>query len=136
MPDLPQLKALLETVLCSFPEVEAAFLFGSVAEGRARADSDIDLALVPGKSGLKPRKLEILAAMAEAGLDNIDMVILDTQDPVLRYEAIRQNCLVYARDDFDRGDYYSRGMREYFDFEPVLAVQREAYKRRLESGQT
>ena len=74
--------------------------------------------------------------MTEVGLDNLDLVILDTEDPVLRYEAIRLNCIVYAREEFDRGSYYSRGMREYFDIEPILAVQREAYKKRLESGQT
>ncbi|MCB1752624.1 MAG: nucleotidyltransferase domain-containing protein [Gammaproteobacteria bacterium] len=136
MPDLKQLKNTLHNVLRSFPEVEAAFLFGSVAEGRAREGSDIDLALVPADNLLKERKLELLAAMTEAGLDNLDLVILDIEDPVLRYEAIRQNCLVYAREGFDRGGYYSRGMREYFDIEPILAVQREAYKKRLERGQT
>ena len=46
MPDLKQLKNTLHKVLRSFPEVEAAFVFGSVAEGRAREGSDIDLALV------------------------------------------------------------------------------------------
>ena len=136
MHDLKQLKNTLHNVLRSFPEVEAAFLFGSVAEGRAREGSDIDLALVPADNLLKERKLELLAAMTEAGLDNLDLVILDIEDPVLRYEAIRQNCLVYAREGFDRGGYYSRGMREYFDIEPILAVQREAYKKRLERGQT
>ena len=136
MPDLKQLKNTLHKVLRSFPEVEAAFVFGSVAEGRAREGSDIDLALVPADNLLKERKLELLAAMTEAGLDNLDLVILDIEDPVLRYEAIRQNCLVYAREGFDRGGYYSRGMREYFDIEPILAVQREAYKKRLERGQT
>jgi len=135
MPTLQQVKTKIQSVLNTFPEVAAAFLFGSVAEGLAKDGSDIDLALVPGNSRLKDRKLEILAAMAEAGLDNIDLVILDSKDPVLRFEAVRQNCLVYARENFDRGEYYSRGIREYFDFEPVLAIQREAYKRRLESGQ-
>ncbi len=41
------------------------------------------------------------------------VVILDVEDVVLRYEAIRPNCLVYAKDGFDRGDYYSRRLREY-----------------------
>ncbi len=136
MPNLQKTKSKLHAVLGKFPEVQAAFLFGSVASGRAREDSDIDLALVPGDSDLNERKLQILTAITKTGLDNIDLVILGTKDPVLRYEAIRQNCLVYAREEFDRGAYYSKAMREYFDFEPVLAVQREAYKRRLQSGQT
>ena len=39
----------LRKVFAGFPEVEAVYLFGSMAEGRARAGSDIDLGLVVSK---------------------------------------------------------------------------------------
>lgn len=55
-------------------------------------------------------------------------------DIVLRYEAVRQNVLVYAAEDFDRGEMYSRVVRAYLDFLPYLKVQREAYKRRILHG--
>jgi predicted nucleotidyltransferase len=135
MPNLNHLKSKLPLILSNFPEIEAAFLFGSIAEGRARKDSDIDLALVPCGDGLPKLKLEIVTALAKAGIDNVDLVILDVEDVVLRYEAIRPNCLVYAKDSFDRGEYYSRRLREYLDFQPILTIQRKAYKRRLERGQ-
>ena len=41
-----EIKARLDPVLQKYPEVQAAFLFGSQAEGTATAESDIDLALV------------------------------------------------------------------------------------------
>ena len=53
----------------------------------------------------------------------------------MRYEAVRQNQVIYQTGDFDRGEMYSRVIREYLDFEPYLRIQREAYKRRLLDGQ-
>lgn len=134
--DSTSIGARVAKVLQAFPEVQAAYLFGSVAQGRARKDSDIDLALVPRSPGLEDRRLDILAAFAAAGLDNVDLVILRNHDLVLRYEAIRPNVLVYARPDFVHGDYYSRTIREYLDFLPILEEQRKAYKKRLLNDKT
>jgi predicted nucleotidyltransferase len=119
-----------------FPEVEAVFLFGSVAEGRAGAESDLDLAIVPSGAGLRERRLDLLSALVRAGLDDVDLVFLDTADVVLRYEAVRPNFLIYARESFDHGEYYSRTLREYWDFLPYLELQRESMKRRILYGQT
>ncbi len=129
-----RLKTCLRRVLNRFPEVRAAYLFGSYAEGRAHADSDLDLALVVTRP-LGTKKLDILAALVCEGLDNVDLVTLDTDDVVLRFEAVRPNRLVYARDDFDHGSYYSRTVRQYLDFLPVLEVQRAARKRRYADDQ-
>ena len=62
---------------------------------------------------------------------NVDLVFLNDQDLVLQYEAVRQNRLVYAREDFDRGATYSKIMRKYLDLEPYLRAQCAAYKRRI-----
>jgi len=96
----------------------------------------VDVALVPATAGLRKRKLDLLAALAGVGLDDIDLAILDGKDVVLRFEAVSPNKLIYATEYFDRGSYYSRSIREYFDFLPVLEVQRRAYKERLQHGQT
>lgn len=133
--DITTLKTKLVAVLERFPEIQAAYLFGSVAEGRASAGSDLDLALVPNDASAHDRRLDILAALGAVGLDRVDLVFLDVDDLVLRFEAVRPNVLIFARGDFDHGDYFSRTLREYFDFESILAVQREAYKRRLVRGQ-
>ena len=132
--DVNALKNTIAVVLDRFPEIQAAYLFGSVAEGRATAGSDLDLALVPKGASAHDARLDILAALSDAGLDKVDLVFLDVDDVVLRFEAVRPNVLIFARGDFDHGAYFSRILREYFDFEPILAVQREAYKRRLLHG--
>jgi hypothetical protein len=121
----------LASVFDRYPGVEAVYLFGSHAAGTARPESDIDLALVPRDVSVHEQKLQILADLVRLGMDNVDLVILDLQDLVLTYEAIRYNRIVYKKPDFDRGAMYSYVVRRYLDFRPTLDRQREAYKRRL-----
>jgi len=130
------LKRIIPRILEHYPFVQAAYLFGSHAEGRGRPDSDIDLALVGPREKLQACKLDILTDLTAEGLDPIDLVLLDGADPVLRFEAVHPNCLVYARAGFDHGGYFSRCVREYFDLEPYLNIQRAAVKRRLLHGKT
>jgi predicted nucleotidyltransferase len=125
------LRERLAGVFGRFPEVLAVYLFGSVAENRAGPESDLDLAVVPASPAARGRRLDILAALVAAGVDDVDLAILDTGDVVLRFEAVRPNYLVYAHEGFDHGSYYSRALREYFDLLPILATQGEALKRRL-----
>ncbi|MGB9724154.1 MAG: nucleotidyltransferase domain-containing protein [Chloroflexia bacterium] len=94
----------------------------------------LDLAIVPRHPGLRARRLDILADLARHGFCRVDLVFLDTEDIVLKYEAVRGNRLVYQAEDFDRGEMYSRVVRQYLDFLPYLQVQREAYKRRVLLG--
>jgi len=132
--ELPDLQVLSE-LFRKYPDVQAVYLFGSFAAGSVHAESDLDLAGIPRHSSIRARKLDILADLARCGFCNVDLVFLDTDDIVLKYEAVRQNRLVYQAEDFDRGAMYSRIVRQYLDFIPYLNVQREAYKRRILLGQ-
>jgi uncharacterized protein len=129
--ELGDLPSRLERVFEGFPEVSAVYLFGSWALGSARPESDLDLAVVSESPDARAYRLDLLAELAKEGIDNVDLVFLDTADVVLRFEAVRPNRLIYARDTFDHGGYYSKTLRQYFDFLPHLNTQREAYKRRI-----
>jgi hypothetical protein len=56
---------------------------------------------------------------------------LDIRDIVVRFEAVRQNRLIYCAEGFDVGSFFSLTIRQYFDFLPYLKIQREAYKQRI-----
>lgn len=99
-----EITAQIGPLLAHHPAIEAVFLFGSHVEGRARPDSDLGLALVGPRAQLEAHKIDVLAALTRAGFDRIDLVLLDGADPALRFEAVRPNCLVYARADFDRAN--------------------------------
>lgn len=126
---------LLSNIFERYPDVQAVYLFGSSVSGHTRPDSDLDLAVVPRHPRVHSRKLDMLADLARAGFCDVDLVFLDIDDIVLKYEAVRQNKLVYQREDFDRGAFYSQVVRKYLDFLPYLEVQRKAYRRRILGGQ-
>ena len=132
MPDLQQLSQVFE----AYPGIQAVYLFGSRAAGTARATSDLDLAVVPRYPTVRNQRLNILADLAQRGFCNVDLVFMDTDDITLKYEAVRQNNIIYQTEDFDRGTLYSKIIRQYLDFLPYLNVQREAYKRRILDGQS
>jgi len=123
----------LAEVFREFPGIEAVYLFGSMVEGRTHAESDLDLAIVSAQD-VADRKLDLLEALARAGFCEVDLVFLSEADLVLQYEAVRQNCVIYARSDFDRGELYARIVGRYLDFLPYLEAQRTAYKRRILDG--
>lgn len=121
----------LAEVFRQYAEIQAVYVFGSVASDKARCGSDLDLAILSSKS-FRKKKLDLLADLARQGFCRVDLVLLDTADTILQYEAIRQNRLIYHSEEFDRGGFYSRIVRRYLDFQPYLQLQRQAYKRRLE----
>jgi uncharacterized protein len=125
----------LHGVFARYADIQAVYLLGSRATGNAHTASDLDLAIVPRDPSTRARKLDLLTDLARHGFCDVDLVFLDTDDIVMRYEAVRLNELVYAAADFDRGALYSSVVRQYLDFLPYLNVQRAAYKRSILSGQ-
>ena len=121
-------------LLGQFAGVQAVYLFGSAADGTARADSDLDLAVVPRDDRARRHKLEMLAALAGAGHPAVDLVFLDGSDAVLRFHAVRRNRPLFLAPGFDHPRYFSRALQEYFDLEPLLRVQQRAYRTRVLGG--
>ncbi len=126
-PDLQR----LEKIFRAYPDIQAVYLFGSTASGKTHAKSDLDLAILPRKSSLRQKKLDILTELAREGFTDVDMVFLDTEDVVIKFESIRQNHLIYCAEGFDANAFFSLTLRQYFDFAPYLKTQRDAYKRRV-----
>jgi predicted nucleotidyltransferase len=126
----------LEKVFRKYPDIQAVYLFGSTASGRTHQESDLDLAILPRKSALREKKLDLLTDLAHEGFCDVDLVFLDTKDVVIKFESVRQNRLLYCAKGFDANAFFSLTLRQYFDFAPYLKTQREAYKRRvLHDGQ-
>jgi predicted nucleotidyltransferase len=124
----------LKKVFETFPDIEAAYLFGSYAEGAAKPDSDIDIGLCGNYAKLSSQLLDILTKLTVAGFDKVDIVLLDMDDLVMKFEVIHHNQLLYSVPGFDHGTLFSRTLREYWDLQPILDYQRQAMKERLING--
>jgi len=127
---------LFKKVFSNYPEIQAVYLFGSVASGNVHQESDLDLAIIPDTKKLREQKLAILTDLTREGFSNVDLVFIGDKDTVLQYEAVRQNIVVYETPSFDRGSTYSKIVRQYLDLYPYLTVQRQAYKKRILDGKS
>lgn len=71
-------------VLSSHPDIELAFVFGSVASGEARRDSDIDVAVQKSAALSAAEKAQLIGDLALATGRAVDLVDLhDVGEPLL-----------------------------------------------------
>lgn len=117
--------ALLRTV----PGVAAAWLFGSVARGQARADSDVDLAILftgPDREGQRTDLLAQLGAQFESIWQRpCDVVELWHQGPLFRHSVLAEGALLCDLDPERRIDFEARTTSEYLDFLPTWRLASE-----------
>jgi len=77
--------------------IDSAWIFGSEAAGRARPESDVDVAILFVRA---PSAAELVEARAEGAalLDRpLDLVDLDTTSPILAYQVLRHGRLLVDR---------------------------------------
>ena len=81
-----------------FPEALGVWIYGSFAQGRARRDSDLDIAILPDRPIDAWERLERAQDVAERVHREVDLVDLRTVSPVLRFEVVTRGRRVAARD--------------------------------------
>jgi len=114
------------------PDVVVAYLFGSVAKGTARPQSDVDIAV------LFDARLEVFARVEremeiarhlpkELATGEIDLRSLHDASPVFLAQVLDAGKLVYARSEPERIAFEVRAMSAYLDTQPL----REYFKQQL-----
>lgn len=106
-----------ERYLQSREDVLFAYLFGSMASGKATALSDVDIAVYLSGNNLSTKRLEILGDLIDIlKTDEIDLVILNTAPLPLKIRILRNKRILSERTPFVRHAYESATMRSYLDF--------------------
>lgn len=100
--------------------VELAYLFGSAAKGKAGALSDIDIGIYLSagmtKAQRNQKRLELIAKLTTIlKNDKIDLLIINDTPPVLNFEIIKPNVLIFVRDHDLKLDVEQRIMSRYLD---------------------
>jgi predicted nucleotidyltransferase len=129
----PDLLSRLREIVGGHPTIVSAYLFGSRAKGRARPDSDVDLAVdwVAGlDAAARERAERELRASLFDGLgalgDRIDLVDLGRAGATLAFRVIRDGKLLFTRDRLARARLEARIARRYDDEQPHRHLFRRA----------
>lgn len=131
-------KALLGAIqraLASSPHVQAALLFGSHATGRARADSDIDVAVLldeaPPASAKKNALMSLASALGkELRADRLDVVLLNDAPPKLAFHILQHGVVAFDKDRVPLHRFRVATYSRHADYEPVERLFRSATKQR------
>ena len=120
----------LREVLAGFPELILALVFGSVAKGLQRIDSDLDIAVVAKQALTADEKIVIISALAEKTVRPVDLVDLKVVGEPLLGQIVQHGRRLLGSDG-EYGRLISRHLFEQADFMPyrnrILAERRAAW---------
>jgi uncharacterized protein len=120
----------IQQVLGAFDFIKLALLFGSVAKGTARADSDLDIAV----EGLEPlsaqQRIALIEQLASATGRPVDLIDLKTVTQPLLNQIMQTGVRVVGSSD-RHADWATRNVFDQADFVPyqqrLLAERRKAW---------
>jgi predicted nucleotidyltransferase len=110
------------------PGIAAVYLFGSVAKGTSRADSDVDVGIIyaaPIAQTLMAQPFAEEAELAERFARPVQVIIMNQAPPDLVHRILRDGVLVLDLDRSRRIAFEVRSRNEYFDLLPILREYRK-----------
>jgi predicted nucleotidyltransferase len=114
--------------------VDALWVFGSEAMGRAQAESDLDLAVL---FRTRPHAVELLDLRGEIAATmgrDVDLVDLEGASPVLAMQVLRNGKLLIDRDARHRVRFSAGAPARYEDLKRTRRPIEEALRERLVHG--
>ncbi len=121
---------LVEAVRRLVPDVDGIFVFGSVAKGRIRPGSDVDVALLLPR-GRKLSPDELLATMAELEIlthRTVDLSVLNTETQLVHAkEVVTTGACLFARSQGRVRAFEMQVLSQYARFREDRAPVEAAY---------
>ncbi|MEW5762028.1 MAG: nucleotidyltransferase domain-containing protein [Bacillota bacterium] len=122
--------------LAAQPDVTAAYVFGSVAQGRCRSGSDLDVAVLfaPGtedRLARFDRRLELEIALEKIVHRPVQVVDLAAAPLFLQHQVRKYGRLIVDKDPARRISFEIGSRRRYFDMQRVYRRRAAALFRKL-----
>ena len=108
-------KDRISQALSRYSCVQAAYLFGSRAQGRAKGRSDLDLAVVCSRDVFGLERLEVETQLSNMLHADVDLVIFHQANPLLQHKILQYGKLVYEMDRRERIRQEKLARYEYLD---------------------
>jgi hypothetical protein len=114
-------------------------VFGAQAEGKAHTRSDLDVSVLlegdPDGATCTKRRLDILGnPMRIFCANDVDVVVMNQADLVLRHQVVQYGRLAYEREHLSAIESRVRAWNTYFDFAPFLKRMEQAFYQRIREG--
>ncbi|MBS0634305.1 MAG: nucleotidyltransferase domain-containing protein [Verrucomicrobia bacterium] len=107
----------LTKILQSDSDIAAALIFGSMANGTANRDSDIDIALLYNQNSI-PEPLDMLQfrqQLSDSMHQEVDIVLLNTASPIIAMQAVKNGQPLVMRNQKAYDAFEMRLITDYAD---------------------
>ncbi|MFH1338474.1 MAG: nucleotidyltransferase domain-containing protein [Candidatus Omnitrophota bacterium] len=122
-----EIQSVSEEYFKRHPEIELVYIFGSVAQARINILSDIDIAILLDTKEVDDRlynygyKAQILTDLMKLlRTNNVDLVILNEANPLLRHRVLYFGKLIYFKSERKRIQFQVETIDKYVDFKQLF----------------
>ena len=102
-------------------DIKLAFLIGSYAKGTARPDSDVDVAVLFGRSFDVKQVLDLKEQLTELVGVDVDLIVLDSVGPVMKMQVLKTGILLHA----EKGAYEQFFVSTVNEYDDLKYCRRE-----------
>jgi predicted nucleotidyltransferase len=122
--------------LTNQPDIAAAYIFGSLARGRFRTGSDVDVAILynpddTGKLARFERRLDLEIALEEIIHRPVQVIDLERAGLPLQYQVRKYGKLIVEKDGHRRVNFEVNARRLYFDMQRFYLLRNATVLERL-----
>ena len=137
---LEEIRAALQPVFASRPEILEAYLFGSTARGTDTPRSDVDLAFYVGPLREEAYPYGYLAdlvgcCISQLKRNDVDGVILNTAPPLLYHRVLRDGIRLFSQDLTATTTREGRALSRYFDYLPQFKKMDDLQRQQIQHGE-
>jgi len=125
--NIDEIKEIMKGYFQKHPEIEVAYVFGSVTQGRVNVLSDIDIAVILDKGQVNKKsyrygyKAEILTDLIKLlRTDNVDLVILNEANPLLKHRILYFGKVIYNKNEKRRIQFQIDTINKFNDFKQLI----------------
>lgn len=96
-------------------QIVAIYVFGSIATGRDRTGSDIDIAIMVRDSIGGMERVQLETSLSNLLRKDVDLIIFGDATPLLRHQILNDGYLVFENDPKERVRQEVAARRDYLD---------------------
>lgn len=133
--DDEKIKSKLVKLFKSYPQIIAAYFYGSQIEGHASSSSDLDLALINDGSASFDYGDLYLKISEILKKKEIDLRIVDkNSSPVYLFQLFKKGLRVYQRDELDRVRFETYVLINFYDSQHTRDIYKSYLKGAFSNG--